>query len=186
MKLTSLISFAFLAGSIATAQYTKPQTQSYGIAGMENLAAPAHVNIATAAPACPVSLHAQHGADGNFLKVDKSRPVGLAQLLHLVLANPDARQIVAGDVTVRGMSGKARMTQTLGSPDQADVMRDLHVRFTPQEGRDVAGYVWAPGMSAVLTVELHSVTFADGSEWRFAEHDVCRVQPDPLMLIAGK
>ena len=192
MKLCrSLISFVFLAGSFAAAQYTRPQPQSFGTAGMENLDTPSHVKVATAAVGCPVSLHADHGADGSILKVDKTRPKGLAQLLHLMLVNPDARQIVAGDVTVRGISGKGRMTKTENSAAdnssiQADVVRNLHVRFAPREGRNVAGDVWAAGMSAVLTVELNSVTFADGSLWRFAGRDGCRVTPDPLMLIADK
>lgn len=175
MKLTSLLSFVILSGSLAAAQS----------AGMENAQSPV-AHPAQPAVGCPVSLHALHGADGNILKVDKSRPAGLAQLLHLVLVNPDAREIVAGEVTVRGISGKGRMTQTLGSADQADVVRNLHVRFTAQEDRTVAGDVWAPGMSAALTVELNSVTFADGSMRRFAGQDRCRVMPDPLMLIAGK
>lgn len=186
MKLGYLISFVFLAGSLATAQYTRPQPQSFGTAKVESLTSPTHANVQTAAVGCPVSLHADHGADGNILKVDKNRPKGLAQLLHLMLVNPDARQIVAGDVTVRGISGKPRMTQTLGSTGQADVVRNLHVRFAAQEGRNIAGDVWAPGMSAVLTVELNSVTFADGSLWRFAGREGCRVTPDPLMLIADK
>ena len=186
MKLGSLISFVFLAGSFVAAQYTKPQPQSFGTAGMEDLASPANANVERTARGCPVSLRAQHGADGNILKVDRSRPAGLAQLLHLVLTSPDSRQIVRGSLTVRGMSGKARMTQTKGSPDQGDVVRNLEVRFTPQGGRNVAGDAWAPGMSAVLTVELRSVTFADGAVWRFAGQDGCRVEPDGLMLIAGK
>lgn len=183
MKLTSLISFAFLVGSVASAQSAGNSGQSFGTAGMQGITT---FGVASVAHSCPVSLRAQHGADGNILKVDKRRPAGLAQLLHLVLGNPDARQIVQGSLTVRGISGKGRIAQAQSSPDNADVVRYLEVQFVPQEGRKVAGDVWAPGMTAVLTVELNSVTFADGSMWRFAGRDGCRVAPDPLMLIAGR
>lgn len=175
MKLASLVSFAFLFGSFAAAQSAGPQNAQ---------ALVAHPPLTSMG--CPVSLHAQHGSSGNILKVDKTRPAGIAQLLHLILADADARQIVEGSLTVRGISGKGRIAQARGSSDAGDVVKNLNVRFHPQEGANVAADMWAPGMTAVLSVELNSVTFADGSVWRFAGRDGCRVAPDPLMLIAGR
>jgi hypothetical protein len=40
-------------------------------------------------------------------------------------------------------------------------------------------------MTAVLSIDLNSVTYADGSTGSFTGHDACRVVPDKLMLIAG-
>jgi hypothetical protein len=138
---------------------------------------------------CPVSLRALHGADGSMLRVDKNRPAGIAQLLHLILSNPDARQVVAARVRVRGLSGRGRMTQTSGqdaTQGGADVTRSLEARFSAGSDKDVSSDVWVSGMTAVLEVELNSVTFADGTTRRFAGVDACRIAPEPLMLIAGR
>jgi hypothetical protein len=40
-------------------------------------------------------------------------------------------------------------------------------------------------MTAVLTIELTSETFADGSKRTFPPQDACRVAPDLKMLIAA-
>lgn len=138
---------------------------------------------------CPVSLRALHGADGNMLKVDKNRPAGIAQLLHLIVTNPDSRQIVAARVRVRGLSGKGRMTLTANqdaTQGAGDTTRSLEARFSTGAGKEVSSDVWVPGMTAVLDVELNSVTFADGTTRKFAGVEACRIGPEPLMLIADR
>jgi hypothetical protein len=124
-----------------------------------------------------------------MLKVDKNRPAGIAQLLHLIVSNPDSRQIVAARVRVRGLSGKGRMTQTANQDrgeGAGDVSRSLVARFSSGTDKEASSDVWVPGMTAVLQVELNSVTFADGTTRRFAGVEACRIAPEPLMLIADR
>lgn len=138
---------------------------------------------------CPVSLRALHGSSGNMLKVDKNRPAGIAQLLHLIVSNPDSRQIVAARVRVRGLSGKGRMTQTANQDrgqGTGDVSRSLVARFSSGADKEISSDVWVAGMSAVLEVELNSVTFADGTTRKFAGVEACRIAPEPLMLVADR
>jgi hypothetical protein len=117
------------------------------------------------------------------MKVDKNRPKGVAQLLHLTLINPDSRQIAAAKVRAHGLSGKVQVTQT--QPDQVapDVTRAFHLKFSSAEGNQVSSDLWVPGMTAVLSIDLDSVTFTDGSTRIFSPRDNCHIAPDPLMLI---
>jgi hypothetical protein len=119
-----------------------------------------------------------------MVKVDKSRPEGIAQLLHLTLTNPDARRLVAARLRVHGVSGKPRMTQAAQSAADADVHQTLRVKFLPSPDRSVSTNVWVPGMAAVLSVDLDEVTYADGSTWKFEGREGCHVAPDPLVLVA--
>ena len=135
---------------------------------------------------CPVGMRAQHGAGGAMVQADKSRPKGAAQLLHLSLTNRDEREIVAARVRVHGLSGKARVAASRTSGDDADRVEELEVRFAAGSGRQVSGDVWAAGMTAVLSIDLLSVSYEDGLRRSFAERDGCRVVPDPLMWIAGR
>jgi len=186
MKSAALALFAILFGSIAlAAQYTVQVQKSYGVAGIEgiNAANPASTPISVG---CPVSLRAQHGASGNILSVDKNRPKGIAQLLHLTLTNPGSGQIVAAKLRVHGLTGKARVTQTLSGQNDSDAAQNLDARFSPGPGNAVSADLWVPGMTAVLSIDLNSVTFADGSTRSFSAREACRVAPDPMMLINSR
>lgn len=176
MKSAVVLSFALLFTSAAlTAQGDSRQQNQ-----ITTIVLPP-VNIG-----CPVSMRAQHGADGNLLNVDKSRPKGLAQLLHLTLTDPDSRQIVEANVRIHGLSGKGRIAQAAPVQDSSDKVEALVVKFSPGQGKAVSGNLWVPGMTAVLSIDLNSVTYADGSTRNFSGRDFCHVAPDPLMLIAGR
>ena len=200
MKSAALVSFAFLISSIAL----PAQNATYGVAGMESLdpskssvpIGASQTSVVAMPMGCPVSMRAQHGATGGMLQADKGRPKGPAQLLHLTLISPDSRRIVSARVRVRGLSGRVRTTQALSEQgdsvqgssmhDDADVVRTLAVRFTSAPGSSATSDLWIPGMTAVLTIELNSVTYADGSTQSFAARDACHVAPDLKMLVADR
>jgi hypothetical protein len=142
---------------------------------------------------CPVSLRAQHLADGSLVRTrsgtaqTSAQPEGLEQWLHLTVTNPGSRAIRAATITVHGYSNKARVTQTLsGSQEGSDASWTTTLSFAGAEGRTESADVRVPGMTAVQTIELKTVTYADGSLWRLSGSQSCRVAPDPLMLVSGK
>ena len=193
MKSFVMVSFALLFSSIAS----PAQNATYGVAGMEGLSpaqaansgiSPSQTSVTTLPVFCPVSMRAQHGATGAMLQANKRVPKGPAQLLHLTLINPDSRQIMSARFRVRGVSGRARVTQALSSPGNgdADATRTQEVQFSPAPGNTATGDLSVPGMTAVLTIEISSVTFADGSTRSFTPRDACRVAPDLKMLVANQ
>jgi hypothetical protein len=188
MKRAVVLSFVVLLGSIALAAQTAGQNQSsYGVSRMEGLSTTSMSStiIPPVNVGCPVFLRAQHTADGGLLNVDKRRPERPAQLLHLTLTNPDSRQIVAARVRVHGLSGKGRVTQTMSGADRPDAASTIEVQLVQRSGKEAYGDLRVPNMTAVLSIDLNSVTYADGSTGSFTGHDACRVVPDKLMLIAG-
>lgn len=184
LRLAASVSLVFLAGSASAFGQKAIQAQS------ENTIVTREADLRATpqrtAQACPVSLRAQHGVDGGIRNVDKSKPEGVAQLLHLILTSKNSREIVEARLRVRGVSPKGRVsnadTFTHGS---ADATRSVSVRFTPSGENEVSGKAWVSGLSAVLEVELNGVTYADGSIQRFNSADGCRFTPDHLMLIAS-
>ncbi len=173
MKLASAVSAAFLLGSIPLA------AQSAGQAQVTTLTAQVQPD------SCPVTLRAQHGADGNMMKVDRNRPQGLAQLLHLILTSKDSRQIVEARLRVRGTSGKGRL-RGADAADDVNAIRNVTVRLRAGEKNESSGSVWVPGMTSVMEVDLASVSYSDGSVTRFSGTDGCRFTPEHTMLIAGE
>lgn len=189
---SALVSCALLLTPLVLAA----QTNSYGVARMENLYpsqsnAPASSSQAAVDAmyiGCPVSLRAQHGASGSMVETDRSRPKGIAQLLHLTLidSRPHPKRIVAARLRVSGLSGRARVTQTLSSADEADSVQTLEIKFSSGTEKEASGDLWVTAMTAVLSIDLQSVTYSDGSSRTFSGRDECRITPDPLMLISGR
>lgn len=193
-RLAAAVSFAFLLAPVSTTA----QNTNFGTAQIEKIyprdgqssVPPYTGSIAIwqqkVDQACPVSLRAQHGSDGTMLKVDKARPEGLAQRLHIILTSKNSRQIVEAHLRVRGASGKAQVSRTNLGQNSMDATRNVTVNLRPSAENEVTGDTWVRGMSAVLQVELSWVTFDDGSVQRFGAAQGCRFTPEHLMLIADR
>jgi hypothetical protein len=134
---------------------------------------------------CPVGVLVSHLSDGRTIKTGTTHPMGLGQRLHLTLTSPDSRSIASATVNVRGWTAKGRKEQAGKDKDAALPVRTLTVPFTAGTGRTAWADVWAPGLTAVSSVELISVAFGDGTTWTPAQGKTCQVTPDPLMLITN-
>jgi hypothetical protein len=189
-RLFPLVSLALLLGPVSLVAQSSGTPQNTGVAGIEgpkNGNQQPHISFSVGQKAaCPVSLRAQHGADGNIRKVDKNRPDGIAQLLHLIITSNDSRQIVEARLRVRGTSGKGRVDRAESAPGGMDAARNVIARFRPGADNEIVADAWVPGLTAVLQVEVNAVTFADGSTQAFGTAEGCRFTPEHLMLIAGK
>ncbi|MGA3333034.1 MAG: hypothetical protein ABSC62_02600 [Terracidiphilus sp.] len=159
--------------------------QSYGVAGMENMGPNGQrpVHTVMVPNPCPVGVRVSHLSDGRTIKTGMAHPKGLGQRLHLTLTSPDSRSIASATVNVRGRTAKGRMEQAGKDNDAALPVRTLTVPFTAGADRTASADVWAPGLTAVSSVELISVAFGDGTTWTRAQGKTCQVTPDPLMLI---
>jgi hypothetical protein len=185
IRLTVSVSFALLLAPISAAA----QSGNVGTAGMEGTyrtdSPLSLVFVPNGNSACPVRLRAQHGADGTMRKVDQNRPQGVAQKLHITLTSNDSRQITEAHLKVRGASIRGKLTPSDSSRSNMDYTRNVAVKVRQTTDNEATGDVWVPGMTAVLEVELNSVTFADGGMQWFGPSQSCRFTPDHLMLIAG-
>lgn len=136
-------------------------------------------------PHCPIAMRAQHLADGEMVKTGNARPRGIGQWLHLTLIAPDSRRITKATFTIRGSSPKNRMMQTLGNGNNSsDASAALTAEFTNEPDRHDLADLWVPGMTAVQSIEVSSLTYADGSTWKLSGDLGCRVAPDGLMPVS--
>jgi hypothetical protein len=74
---------------------------------------------------------------------------------------------------------------TLGS-DPSDATRTLDVAFPAGSDKNASADLWVPGMSAVYSIDLVSVTYADGSTWKLAAGKTCHTPIDGVMLVGGR
>jgi len=186
MKLVALVGCLLAVAPWAVAAQTG--AQSYGVAGMENMGSGGQspVQTATLPNPCPVGVRASHLSDGGVVKTGTMHPKELGQRLHLTLTSPDSRSIASATVNVRGWTAKGRIEQTGKDEGAALPVRTLTVPFTAGADRTASADVWAPGLTAVSSVELISVAFEDGTTWTQAQGKTCQVTPDPLMLVTNR
>lgn len=137
---------------------------------------------------CPIGMQARQGVWDHTITVHRDGeqfkgPFG--QRIFLTLVDVHPARIVAATVRVHGLTGKNHMVQidgdAGGDPNPARTMR---IRFDANGNGSVTSDLYAPGFTSISSIELVEVSYADGSIWKIGESNVCRVTPDPLMLIA--
>jgi hypothetical protein len=190
VKLAGFIGCLFLVAPLGLAAQNASYGVSYGLAGgqITTLIGPDGKAIpgTQANPQlnlCPVSIQASHLSDGNVVKTSTGHPKGIGQRLHLKLHSPDQRMIASATVNLHGWTAKGRKAQVGSSDDAALEVRILTVPFTFDADRMSSADIWVPGLTAVVSVELLSVKYTDGSTWTPVQGHTCRVAPDHLMLI---
>lgn len=182
------IAFIFAVATLAA------QTTATPPASRENAQTATNFVLYLPAPTCPVSMHALQGAGTGLVAVHgDQRMAGFSQRIHLILTKPKSTKIAVAKVKVFGLSGKNRVERAsanqLGLTNQQpafDLTRTLDVTFTPEGERDVATDLVLPGFTSVLSIQLESLTYKDGSTWTVAGRQACRVAPDPMMLVADR
>jgi hypothetical protein len=203
-RAAAAVSFAILLGSMILPAQTPNQNQPQAFVQKTSTApdgttvwttrtmspAEIHKAMAQVAPmvnACPISLRAQQSSAATRREVgsDDPGPKGVAQSLHLIVTNPDSRRLVAANVTVRGFADKARFVETLSSQDNSDAARTMDVRFLAGSGKEASADLRVPGLTAVSSIDLNSVTFADGSIWKPVAGDSCRSWINGFVLVSS-
>ena len=180
MKLAIVLSFAtalVAAGAIAQSN------MNYGVAGMENVNPTTSAPPAIAAPnACPVALRADHLSDGEMLKVGFKHPSGLGQALHLTVSGSSRGTPTLATGLFRG--SRPRILYSPVAPaTNADSIRQQHIRFSAGRDNSAVADLWIPGLSSIASVELVSITFADGSTWTPTGNFTCSTAPALFMPV---
>lgn len=191
----------FLGCLLLVAPGLAAQNTSYGAVGMEGIGTigPDGRTITTTKTVlppnpCPVSVEASYLSDGNIVRTGTGLPKaehakGMGQRLHLKLKSPDERMIDRVTVNLRGWTSTGR-TEQLGqmsaSKESSLKMQTLTVFLLPGADHTATVDVWANGLTAVVSVELLSVKYSDGSTWTPTQGKSCRVTPDHLMLITER
>jgi len=142
--------------------------------------------------ACPIAMHASRGVWDHTIKIREGERElvypRFGQRISLNLKDSHPARIVAATVRVRGMNGKNRMLLTPAREQQDwNAVTTLKANFN-QEQNDgsVSADLRVTGFTAVNSIQLIDVSYSDGTTWRIPHSNVCRVQPDSLMLITER
>jgi hypothetical protein len=210
MKCAAVVSFAILFGSTILPGQTASKGQAQ-IVIQKSSTAPdgstvwttqtlsqtdarkAGIRIPALTNSCPVSLRAKQAAAAFARQVNNggpqdngTRPRDIAQRLHLSVTSADSRRVVAANVTVRGFANKGRFVETMSTGDNTDAAKTFDVQFRAGPEHEISTELWVPGLSAVRSIDLNSITYDDGSTWKLAAGGSCSALVDGVMLIGGR
>ncbi|HEY1768063.1 MAG TPA: hypothetical protein VGG26_10420 [Terracidiphilus sp.] len=148
----------------------------------------------SAVSGCPVSLQATQLSSANMMQVQKGpqdQPQQRGQRLHLAFTSRESKQITAATVAVRGFTftpgpmNAAIAVPKSGAPSSSLVTRTVQMVFAPQTGATLGADILVPDVSAAQTIDLVALRYGDGTSWKPTEGQICRVTPDPLLLVGA-
>jgi hypothetical protein len=133
---------------------------------------------------CPVSFFASRQATGQIMSAGDARQAGPAQGLHLVLDHLTQPAIESIEITVYGVSSKARVLPAGPTPE--DVSKTFELRRESGSNSLSDADVWMHNVGSLSRVDLISIHYADGSTWHATADMKCRAVPSGFLRIATR
>jgi hypothetical protein len=133
---------------------------------------------------CPVGFFASRQATGHFMSAGDGGQAGPAQGLHLMLNRLTGPAIESIEITVYGVSSKARVLPARVPSD--DVSKTFERRRETGSNSLSDADVWMHNVGSLSRVDLISIAYADGTTWHTAEYLKCRAVPSNFLLVGHR
>jgi hypothetical protein len=147
---------------------------------------------------CPVGMQARHGAGvpvsmnaGPSINGSPIAPNSPAfthtrtQRIHLTMTNLLSREIVSVQFVVHGYSNKGRAMNLANSSSEPDLAETVDVVLDVKGKSEASSDLSLSRFTAVTSIDLNSITYADGNTWSTPSAEACSVTPDSIMLVAS-
>jgi hypothetical protein len=145
---------------------------------------------------CPVGMQARHGAGVPVSRnagppIEKRSPNAPAfthtreQRIHLTMTNLLSREIVSAQFVVHGYSNKGRAMNLANSSSEPDLAKTVDVVLDVKGKSEASSDLSLTRFTAVTSIDLTSITYADGNTWHTPSPEACSVTPDMIMLVAS-
>ena len=133
---------------------------------------------------CPVGFFASRQATGQIMSAGDAKQAGPAQGLHLILNHLTQPAIESIEITVYGVSSKARVLPAGPTPE--DVSKTFELRRSAGSDSLSDADVWMHNVGSLSRVDLISITYADGTTWHATGNLKCRAIPSNFLLVGRK
>jgi hypothetical protein len=147
---------------------------------------------------CPIGMQARRGAGlpvamnaGPSINGSPTAPDSpalthaRAQKIHLTLTNLLSREIVSAQFVVHGYSNKGRAMNLANPSPEPDLAKTVDVVLDVKGKSDASSDLSLSRFTAVTSIDLSSITYADGNTWQTPSAEACSVTPDLIMLVAS-
>jgi hypothetical protein len=134
---------------------------------------------------CPVGFSASRRAAGQIMSASDARQAGPGQGLHLTLQHTlPGPAIDSVEIIVYGVSSKARVLPA--GPRPEDISKTFELRRSADSSALTEADVWMHQVGSLTSVDLISVTYANGTTWHASANLKCRAIPSNYLLVGRK
>jgi hypothetical protein len=137
---------------------------------------------------CPIGMRARRGA-GFPVSMNAGRGAtdspAPTQRIHLTMTNLLAHEIVSAQFVVHGYSNKARGMNVANSSSEPDLAKTVDVVLDVEGKSEASSDLLLSRFTAVASIDLESITYADGNTWHTPSAEACSITPGPIMLVAS-
>jgi hypothetical protein len=145
---------------------------------------------------CPLGMEATHGAgvpigmnagptvNGSPIVPEASAPT-LSQRIHLSLINLRSHDIASAQITAHGFSDRWKAIDLARSSQAPDLAKTLDVLLSVKGMGRASSDLSLSRFTAITSIDLNSVTYADGTTWHTPSPRACSITPDLIMLVAA-
>src|SRR5260370_4654442 len=131
---------------------------------------------------CPVGFFASRQGIGHAMSAADAGQAGPAQGLHLMLNHLTQPAIESIEITVYGVSSKARVLPA--GPPPEDISKTFELRRETGSNTLTDADVSMHNVGALSRVDLISIHYADRTTWHATENLKCRAVPSNFLLVA--
>jgi hypothetical protein len=135
---------------------------------------------------CPVGFFASRQATGQIMSAGDAKQAGPAQGLHLMLNHLAAPAIESIEITVYGYGISSKARALPAHEPSPDVSKTFELRRSAGSNSLSDADVWVHNVGSLSSVELISITYADGTTWHATENLKCRAIPSNFLLVGRK
>lgn len=179
------VSLLLLTGTLTFAQTSGNPTLLKNSPTPDRAADPVvHYTIRPDNTGCPIGFFASRQGTGHAMTAGDAGKAGPAQGLHLILNRLTQPAIDSIEITVYGISSKARVLPAGPLPE--DISKTFELRRSAGSNTLSDGDVWMHNVGSLSRVDLISIHYADGTTWHTTENLKCRAVPSNFLLVDKK
>jgi hypothetical protein len=132
----------------------------------------------------PVAMNAGPTINGGPIAPSIPAPAR-AQRIRLTLANLLAHDIASAQFVVHGFSDKGRAMNLANRSPAPDLAKTVDVVQIVKGKGQASSELSLSRFAAVTSIDLNSITYADGATWHTPSSGACSITPDLIMLVAS-
>jgi len=134
---------------------------------------------------CPIGMQARRAA-GLPVSMNARPPIEKSPKAPDFRASTQRIQLtMTNRLAHHGYSNKARAMNLANSSQEPDLAKTVDVVLDVKGKSEASSDLLLSRFSAVTSIDLKSITYADGNTWHTPSADACSVTPDLIMLVAS-
>jgi hypothetical protein len=138
---------------------------------------------------CPVGMQVTHSGlfverNAKYGPGDNVAPSGSEQRISLRMINFLPHDIVNAEITAHGFSHRGRFIR-VSDTQTPDLAKTVDVALEVKGNSSASRELSFAHFSAIRTIDVNSVTYANGATWHASSPGACSVTPDLIMLVTA-